>query len=459
MVPRTRGSCGLMYFEWRREILALAILQHLLQFKGHAVGSRVDRGCGWVEVIGARTRARSTTRSFVPCPAGAPFTPSLEPPDFGFMPRSAPARPPGAAPAAHDGEGAAREHDQPEHRAGHVRPAPGRHDGLRRRPERADACRSTVSPPTGVRFSRVSCQGPLCMPSRASFMTERYVRDHGVFTNWEEIPADSPTYVRALREAGYHTALLGKAHLYLDENLPVAHMNEMARPARGARVRRGLRDRRQVHAEDPDPLQRLPGGRGPARRLQEAHRRPQLPGRERGPARTPPSACRCGTRRRCPSRSRSYVDTWHGAQAVRWIEDYERDAPFFLFVGFPGPHDPWDAPAEAVARYDGVDISMPASTKRPVVEGTGRYGALLRGFLWALGLQDDDRRRHPRHAAVLCGRHLGDRHAVGGIVGALAQGRLLDSTWIVYTRTTARWPGATGSCRSACCTSRRCACR
>src|SRR5580700_6909750 len=81
---------------------------------------------------------------------------------------------------------------------------------------------------TGVRFSRVSCQGPLCMPSRASFMTERYVRDHGVYTNWEEIAPDSPTYVRALREAGYHTALLGKAHLYLDENLAIAHMDEMA---------------------------------------------------------------------------------------------------------------------------------------------------------------------------------------------------------------------------------------
>jgi len=80
----------------------------------------------------------------------------------------------------------------------------------------------------GVRFSRVSCQGPLCMPSRASFMTERYVRDHGVYTNWEEIAPDSPTYVRALREAGYHTALLGKAHLYLDEKLSVAHMDEMA---------------------------------------------------------------------------------------------------------------------------------------------------------------------------------------------------------------------------------------
>ncbi|MGH9919910.1 MAG: sulfatase-like hydrolase/transferase, partial [Nitrososphaerales archaeon] len=64
-----------------------------------------------------------------------------------------------------------------------------------------------------VRFSRVSCQGPLCMPARASFMTERYVRDHGVYTNWAEIPDDAQTYVRALRAAGYHTTMLGKAHL------------------------------------------------------------------------------------------------------------------------------------------------------------------------------------------------------------------------------------------------------
>jgi len=63
----------------------------------------------------------------------------------------------------------------------------------------------------GVRFSRVSCQAPLCMPARASFMTERYVRDHGVYTNWGESPPESPTYVRALREAGY-TSLVGKAH-------------------------------------------------------------------------------------------------------------------------------------------------------------------------------------------------------------------------------------------------------
>ena len=41
----------------------------------------------------------------------------------------------------------------------------------------------------GVRFTGVHCQGPLCMPARASFATERYVRDHCVYTNWAEVPS------------------------------------------------------------------------------------------------------------------------------------------------------------------------------------------------------------------------------------------------------------------------------
>ena len=76
----------------------------------------------------------------------------------------------------------------------------------------------------------------------------------------------------------------------------------------------------------------------------------------------------------------AYVDAWHGPEAVHWIEEYDRAEPFFLFVGFPGPHDPWDAPVEAVDATR-LEISMPASTPRPIVEGTG-YGELLNSFFW-----------------------------------------------------------------------------
>ena len=61
-----------------------------------------------------------------------------------------------------------------------------------------------------IRGCRV--QGPLCMPARASFMTERYVRDHG--TPIHELVRD-PARQPDLRLGpaggrGYHTALLGE---------------------------------------------------------------------------------------------------------------------------------------------------------------------------------------------------------------------------------------------------------
>jgi arylsulfatase len=284
----------------------------------------------------------------------------------------------------------------------------------------------------GVRFSRVSCQGPLCMPSRASFMTERYVRDHGVYTNWEEISQDCPTYTKALREAGYHTSLLGKAHLYRDEIITVDHIDDMAprlqalgfaeifetgdkfmgkKPSRYTDflATQGLLETYRQHIADRSYQGENEDGRNATK---------TVPMWDATPMPLPLSA---------------YVDTWHGTEAVRWLEAYERSEPFFLFVGFPGPHDPWDAPAEAVARYRDVDISMPASTTRPTLEGTGRYEHLLNAFL---GLADtstmsedairDMRRAYAADISVI-------DHAVGLMLDALERKGLLDNTWVIYT--------------------------
>ena len=121
------------------------------------------------------------------------------------------------------------------------------------------------------------------------------------------------------------------------------------------------------------------------------------------------------------------------SSAVEWIERYDRPDPFFLFVGFPGPHDPWDAPAEAVERYRDVDISMPTSTRRPEVEGTGRYGALLGAFAWVSDSETmtDDAIRGMRRAYAADISVID--HAVGEIVAALERTGRADNTWIIYT--------------------------
>jgi arylsulfatase A-like enzyme len=130
----------------------------------------------------------------------------------------------------------------------------------------------------------------------------------------------------------------------------------------------------------------------------------------------------------------AYIDAWHGAEAARWIDRYDRDAPFFLFVGFPGPHDPWDAPAAAVENVDADSVPMPASTRRPdVTAANGAYGRMLKAFLHLsdTDTMTDDAIRGMRRAYVAALRIIDD--GVGRIVDALAATGRLDDTWILYT--------------------------
>lgn len=283
----------------------------------------------------------------------------------------------------------------------------------------------------GLHFTRVSCQGPLCMPARASFLTERYVRDHGVYTNWAEVPHGTPTYLHALQDAGYHTVMIGKAHLTRDDALEVDHMDELAEylhergftevhetgdkftvePTRYTDhlAARGLLDGYKQHIADRSYHGENESGQGATK---------QVPMWDATPTPLPLDA---------------YVDTWHGQAAEEWIRNYDGDAPFFCFVGFPGPHDPWDAPVEALEQFGSDTPSMPPSTQRPDLDDLGNYGKLLRGML---ALSDtatmDDAAIHGMRRAYSANVGVIDA-AVGRILAALDERDMRDNTWIIYT--------------------------
>ena len=295
----------------------------------------------------------------------------------------------------------------------------------------------------GIRFSRVSCQGPLCMPSRASFMTERYVRDHGVYTNWGEIGSESPTYAWALREAGYHTSLLGKAHLYLDEKVDAAHTDDLAGRLQALGFAEVFETGDKFLGKIPTRYTDYLAEHG----LLDAYKKHIADRSYQGENEDGQNATKCvpmWDSTPMPLPLEAYVDAWHGHEAVRWIEEYERPEPFFLFVGFPGPHDPWDAPAEAVARYGGVDMSMPRSTRRPELEGTGRYGPLVNSFMWVSDSESmtDDAIRAMRRAYAADISVIDD--AIGAMVAALEAKGLLDNTWFVYTSDHGEMAGSHG---------------
>jgi arylsulfatase A-like enzyme len=65
----------------------------------------------------------------------------------------------------------------------------------------------------GVRLDNLFATNSLCAPSRASILTGTYSHVNGVTTLDTFVDASQPTFVTALREAGYRTAFVGKWHM------------------------------------------------------------------------------------------------------------------------------------------------------------------------------------------------------------------------------------------------------
>jgi choline-sulfatase len=192
---------------------------------------------------------------------------------------------------------------------------------------------------------------PHCVPARASWLTGLPPLELGLASNTSyTIPADSPSFARDLREAGYATALIGKTHwtphdqpgLDLRDNLPLLRAlgfdraREIAGPRALAVIHCELTDRWReagvLQAYRQDLADRYEGGR--------AHLvRPSVL----------PEAL--------------YPDLWVGSQAVAELQAMPSERPWFLWVSFPGPHEPFDVPL----RWRGVHQAplIPEPDPRP----------------------------------------------------------------------------------------------
>jgi arylsulfatase A-like enzyme len=80
----------------------------------------------------------------------------------------------------------------------------------------------------GAWFEHAFTPTPLCCPARLSFLTGRRPESHGSLWNYDQelpaqaLPADQPTWLRALQQLGYRSGYLGKWHVHPD-NDPTAY--------------------------------------------------------------------------------------------------------------------------------------------------------------------------------------------------------------------------------------------
>jgi N-acetylglucosamine-6-sulfatase len=65
----------------------------------------------------------------------------------------------------------------------------------------------------GLQFANAFVTSSLCSPSRASFLTGRYMHNHKVVDNADRMPEGTLTFPQLLQQADYETAFIGKWHM------------------------------------------------------------------------------------------------------------------------------------------------------------------------------------------------------------------------------------------------------
>lgn len=274
----------------------------------------------------------------------------------------------------------------------------------------------------GVNFTRCSTNSPLCMPARASMMTGQYVCENGVWDNNRMADPKGPSHVRNIRDAGYHTALIGKTHLWLhggrregrkhtNDNINILedwgfeYVHELTGP-----IATIIND---SHYTD------YLAEKGLLEKHREYMIKYVVPWRkgESRPWEEPP----------CPLPAEDHLDSYTGQKAVDWIGGYEGNRPFYLQVLFPGPHDPFDSPEEYREMYKPED--MPVGIMDWPKEPVPPYVQMV--LNWS-NLKELTPERKQLLRTFYYGKVTLIDEYIGRIFRALEKKDLLDNTWIVY---------------------------
>lgn len=248
----------------------------------------------------------------------------------------------------------------------------------------------------GTRFDAAYCNSPICVPSRASFATGRYVHELGTWDNAMAYDGSVPGWGHALQKTGHRVDSIGKLH-YRNAEDPTGFDH-------------------QYH-----PMH-IYGGYG---MVWGALRDGTTDFSERAHVMMNPIGPGTSKYNIYDDRIATEAETWIARAAN------EKDGqPWVLYIGFVAPHFPLTVPQDILDFYP-VD-KMPLPRLHPK-NGHPRHPWL-----------EDSHRRHPvddalddnqRRLATACYYGLCtwvDRQ-VGRVIGALERGGLTESTRVIYT--------------------------
>jgi len=203
----------------------------------------------------------------------------------------------------------------------------------------------------GTRFANVSTTCPICMPARSSFLSGLYSHNHGQWGNYGHLPAGTDTFALRLQESGYHTCHVGKSHYYVHLRQDHLDNHKSFLAALGwseTYETTGPWATQHTDSIVTDHWKSI----GCLDTFRDDYARRREVGWKDA---TWPS----------PMPEGETLDDFVGRRAVEYIEGYRGEDPLLMFVGFAGPHEPWDPPADWAAEYNPADMDEPL----PITQG------------------------------------------------------------------------------------------
>ncbi len=208
----------------------------------------------------------------------------------------------------------------------------------------------------GAVFTRHSCVSPICMPARATLVTGLYPHRHSLWDN-AAIPVkknNDPFLIASLQHSGYQTVGIGKMHFH----------------PRGDDYNFDIRislEGKDVKYRDDDYeayLEKHQYSRADIRTFKSDWGLP--PGQDIYD---------------WPLADSLHADGFVGHAAINTVanDHLAKDRPWFLWVSFTGPHNPWNAPKKYVDLYEGIEVPMGDFVsgelqKKPIEYSRHRYG-------------------------------------------------------------------------------------
>ncbi len=260
----------------------------------------------------------------------------------------------------------------------------------------------------GISFENCYVQNPVCMPSRASFMTGLYPQQAGVTRNGQTLRPDfEPTVAHAFKAAGYQTVQIGKLHFQQHEDHDL--------------------DPRARHDYGFDVLwlSEEPGCYEDAYMTWLRTQRPDLVPVFRLPRSSHPDRSGEAYGRVLDAPWQFSHSGWIATLADIYL-DRRRDSRQFLHLGFYAPHPPLNPTREMFEPYANRDIPEPVWQEQEWLDKPEPLADFLQARSdWTMK-EFLDYRRH--FYAMVTGVDM----AIGRLLDSLERNSMLEDTLIVF---------------------------